>query len=156
MVLGLIACAQMSSSYKIMYDTDEVTNIDPDYTAQVSMKIYPNRASSQISATVEISIVNLTDERIMWGRGSSSCKLGLRVVDGPNKYSAFIDRMCTMDAGQYYLDPGESYTNSIVWNGEVVDRKNRSRRSLPPGTYELIGVTGRYRSDPIGFTISSE
>jgi hypothetical protein len=152
-VLSLVACTQTFSTYKTRFDTDAVTNVDSDHTVQVSMRIYGNGASSQMPATVEISIVNLTNERIMWGRGSSSCRLGLRVIDGPNEHSAFIDRMCTMDEGPYYLDPGESYTNSITWNGEVIDRKNRSRRSLSPGTYELIGVAGKYRSDPIGITV---
>ena len=145
-VLGLVACTQTFSSYKTMYDSDVVTNVDPEQPVQVSMRII---ASSLMSTTVEISIENLTFKRIMWGRGSSSCRLGLRVIDGPNEYSAFIQRMCTMDEIPYYLDPGESYTNSITWNGEVFDRKNRSRRSLSPGTYELIGVAGTYRSDPI-------
>ena len=155
-VSGLVACSQMFSTYRISYDTDVVTNVARDSTVQISMRIGRNRSSSQNSTTVEISIVNLTDKRILWGRGSSSCKLNLKVIEGQNEYSAYIPRICTMDAGQYYLNPGESYTNEITWTGEVLERGSRSARSLSPGTYELIGVAGIYKSDPIRFTISSE
>jgi hypothetical protein len=151
--IALVGCSHMHNTYSLVYEMDEVSSVDPDSTVQISMTIDSNNASSSISVSVRMKIINLTNERILWGRGSSNCRIHLKVIEGHDEYSAYIPRTCTMDAGPYYLDPGQSYANSITWTGEVRERDSRSTKSLNPGSYELIGIAGRYRSAPISFTI---
>jgi hypothetical protein len=152
-LIALVGCSYANNTYTLVYETDEVSSVTPDSAMQISMTLDSNNASSSFSVSVRIEIVNLTNERILYGRGSRNCRFHLRVIEGRKEYYAYIMRICFMDDGPYYLDPGQSYAESITWTGQVYERDVRSPKILNPGSYELIGIAGPYRSTPISFTI---
>jgi hypothetical protein len=102
---------------------------------------------------LSVRIVNATDERILWGYGSSNCRLHCAVMIGEDELPAVIPRVCTMDSRPYYLDPGEHDTQTFTWLAEVREDVNQP---LPPGTYSIVGVAGRYRSSPETIVVTGE
>lgn len=121
----------------------------PDPAVRVSLTLSENRVSSAQPVEVAISITNLADERILWGRGSSICRLKFLVVVDEEEFLAYIPRICTADESPHYLDPGKTDSQTLVWSGRVRERGADSSWSLPRGSYDLIGVAGFHRSAPV-------
>jgi len=156
-LMGIVGCyAQNEISQKISYSIDEVTGVDPESDVQITMTISGDIISDSSPIEVRIIIQNLTDERIVYGGGSSSCRCHLLIVDGHNEYRGYIPRFCTADHRPYNLEPGESKTCLLKWTGEILERDVRSRKRLAPGSYEMVGQTGRYESAPVAFRIVHE
>ncbi len=96
---------------------------------------------------VTVTAVNTSDERVIWGQGSSSCQLVLWVeVDGA-EYRGDAARICTADYGDQGLEPGGVRREVFSWAGEVA--RGGSVERLEPGLYRLRGGAGRFRSEPL-------
>jgi hypothetical protein len=133
----------------VRHGTDPVDTKGPDHAVHVSLTLSNNKVSSAHPVEVTVSITNLTDERILWGRGSSSCRLKFLVVGDNEEYWPHLPIMCTKDERPYYLDPRETDSQRLVWSGQVRERQWNSIWNLPPGSYDLIGVAGSHRSAPV-------
>jgi hypothetical protein len=98
-----------------------------------------------------VTAVNSGDERVVWGSGSSSCQLGLVVLDARESHN--IDfRVCTMDLVEQGLDPGESRTETFSWGGTII--VDQEIQVLPSGQYRVFGVAGdRGQSEPLLVTV---
>jgi hypothetical protein len=157
LLMTILGCyAQKEITQRISYSIDEVTGLDPESVVQITMTISGEIISDSSPVEVRISIQNLTDRRIFYGRGSSSCRCHLSIVDGEKEYSAYIPRVCTADHSPYYLGPGEYLPCVLKWTGEVTDRDTRSRKRIAPGSYEMVGRAGSFESAPVAFTIVAE
>ena len=156
-LFGLICyCAHQRVIQMISYATDEASTIDAESIVQITMTIDGNMLSASDPIEVKISIHNLTDRKIFWGSGSSSCIFHLLIVDDQKEYYAYFPRACTADYIQFYLRPRESRTSILKWSGKVSERGTRHIKRLQPGSYDMIGAAGRFRSAPIAFTIDGE
>lgn len=104
---------------------------------------FPQDGPFGFSVTAE----NTGEDEVVWGRGSSSCQLDVRVrVDGRDQ--RFAARLCTADLAPQRLGPGERRTEQLSFEGTYFDAD--SLALLPPGTYEFRGVAGdRARSAPV-------
>jgi hypothetical protein len=107
-----------------------------------------------------VMAVNHGDERVVWGTGSSSCQLGLVVLDADGERHSIDFRMCTADLVEHGLDPGESRTETFLWDGRIlVDQEPWSSlpplQALPAGQYRVFGVAGdREQSAPLQVTVA--
>jgi hypothetical protein len=127
----------------------EVHTKAPDPAVHVSLTLSNDEVSSAHPVEVTISITNMTDERILWGCGSSSCRLSFLVVDNDEVYKPYLRIMCTMDSRPYYLDPRATDTQKFIWSGRVHERGSNSNWYLPSGSYALIGVACAHRSSQV-------
>jgi len=105
-----------------------------------------------------VTAVNHGDERVVWGSGSSSCQLGLVVLDTDGRRHNIDLRDCTDDLVEQGLDPGESRTETFVWGGMImVDQQPWSSlpplQALPAGQYRLVGTAGERDSAPLWVTV---
>lgn len=102
-------------------------------------------------AVLEVTAANRTNQRVVWGMGSSSCQLGLVVlVAGRERNVDF--RACTDDLVEHALDPGQARTESFTWDGQIASDGVLSL--LPPGRYRVFGIAGdRGASAPLEVTI---
>ncbi len=92
------------------------------------------------SVVVEVVARNTAAEPVVWGHGSSGCQMHLLVrVDGRDR-KAVDARVCTMDYVAQGLDPGESRSERIPWDGRVL--VDGSEKVLPRGEYELRAAAG--------------
>jgi hypothetical protein len=156
LMVGLMGCYATDSSIQssgesnpVHTQTGSIHVKGPDPAVQVNLTLSDNRVSSAHPIKVTIDITNMTDERILWGHGSSNCHHILLVVFNEEQYVAVIsDRVCMMDESPHYLDPRETDSQTVVWAGEV-----RERGSLSPGSYDLIGAAGFHRSVPITIVV---
>lgn len=97
-------------------------------------------ATPDAPVAVRVTVRNIGEARASWGPGSSTCKLQLMVrVDGVDRFAP-VNRVCTMDLTTHVLDPGESYIETLTWDGRVqLGSGPEGIEQLPPGTYELLG-----------------
>jgi hypothetical protein len=98
-----------------------------------------------------VTAVNRSDERVVWGSGSSSCQLGLVVVDATGQRHNIDFRVCTEDLVEQGLDPGESRVETFLWGGTIV--VDQEMQTLPSGQYRVIGVAGERESAPLVVTV---
>lgn len=94
-----------------------------------------------------VTAVNRGDERIVWGSGSSSCQLGLVVLDAASRRHNIDFRDCTSDLVEQGLDPGESLTETFLWGGIIA--VDQEMQVLPTGQYRVVGVAGERQSPPL-------
>jgi hypothetical protein len=103
-------------------------------------------------ATFEVTAVNQTNERVVWGMGSSSCQLSLLLQLTLVERRLINHRGCTDDLVEQGLDPGESRTEAFTWDGTVLS--GGSLVALQPGRYHVIGVAGeKYASALLAVTV---
>lgn len=98
-----------------------------------------------VSAPVdfEITATNLGSSRVVWGMGSSSCQFSL-VVEGNGIDRQDISfRGCTADLVEQGLEPGESRTEVISWDGQI--SVSGVLEPLPAGEYRVSGLAGNER-----------
>ena len=105
-----------------------------------------------------VTAVNRGDERVVWGSGSSSCQLGLVVLDADGQRHNIDFRDCTSDLVEQGLEPGESRSETFLWGGMImVDQEPWSSlpplQVLPAGQYRLIGTAGEQESAPLLVTV---
>ena len=102
----------------------------------------------------EVTATNRTNQRVVWGMGSSSCQLGLVVlVSGQVRDIDF--RACTDDLVEQGLNPDERRTERFVWDGHV--SADGALSMLPPGLYRVFGIAGdEGQSAPLRVTILEE
>lgn len=110
------------------------------------MSIVPIELVSEIAVSPDdpgwfrVTAENRGHQRVVWGRGSSSCQLGLVVQLG----FAFVRtnelRACTVDLAEQGLDPGATRSEVILWGGEVLT--GSGPRVLEPGRYRIRGIAG--------------
>lgn len=105
-------------------------------------------ATPESPVAIEVTATNVGTERVVWGRGSSSCQLSLVVVVSGAFREAIAERGCTDDLAQQGLDPGESRSEVLPWAGRV--REDGEIVLLPPGTYSLRGAAGTVAYSPAG------
>ncbi len=92
-----------------------------------------------VEAEFEVTATNRTDQRVVWGMGSSSCQLGLAVlVSGQVRDIDF--RACTDDLVEQGLNPGEARVESFLWGGQV--SLDGTLSMLSPGLYRVFGIAG--------------
>jgi hypothetical protein len=100
-----------------------------------------------------VMAVNHGDERVVWGTGSSSCQLGLVVLDADGERHSIDFRMCTADLVEHGLDAGESRTETLLWGGTIM--VDQEMQILPAGQYRVFGVAGdREQSAPLLVTVA--
>ena len=88
----------------------------------------------------DVTATNHGDERVNWGGGSSSCQLGLTVLDANGQRHNIDFRVCSADLVERGLEPGESRKESFLWDGTIwVDEE---MQILPSGQYRVFGVAG--------------
>ena len=99
-------------------------------------------------AAFRVTAVNRGDSRIVWGSGSSSCQLGLVVLDADGQRHNIDFRDCTSDLVEQGLDPDASRSETFLWGGWIV--VDQEIQTLPSGEYRVIGVAGdREQSAPL-------
>lgn len=108
--------------------------------------------SAQEFKAFEVTAVNHGDERVTWGSGSSSCQLGLVVLDATGRRHNIDFRVCTADLVERGLNPGESRKESFLWDGTIwVDEEMQNLRL---GQYRVFGVAGDFQqSEPLTVTV---
>jgi hypothetical protein len=74
------------------------------------------------------------------------------LVDHDREF-AMLARACTADLVTYRLDPGESRSFSLEWNGLVYE--GNEKRTVDPGSYQVVGVAGDYGSAPLSISLLS-
>lgn len=89
--------------------------------------------------TLTVTATNESDERIVWGQGSSSCQLSAVVAVGTDLFPIDI-RACTDDLAPQGLDPKESRDEAWPWNGEIIVQNTLD--TLPPGDYRIWATAG--------------
>ena len=101
---------------------------------------------------VTVAVENVTDRRIQFGGGSSTCQFSAVVRQGDERFFMVEGRICSCDVVAHVLDPGGKRTERWTWDGVVV--VGGEYKQLPRGSYELIGVAGRFKGVPIPFQIT--
>lgn len=100
----------------------------------------------------EITATNVSSERVVWGLGSSSCQFGLYVEGDEIERQNIAFRACTEDLAEQGLNPGQSRTEVIEWDGQISVSGLMS--PLPAGLYQVIATAGsEYESEPLVITI---
>lgn len=107
--------------------------------------------SPQEQEEFRVTALNRGDERVVWGSGSSSCQLGLVVLDAAGQRHNIDFRGCTADLVEHALDRGESLTETFLWGGMIV--VDQQLRALPAGQYRVLGVAGEHDSPPLLVTV---
>ena len=102
---------------------------------------------------VTVTIWNGGEQEVIWGSGSSHCRLTLLVLLDGEYLPAGPPRMCTMDLVQHRLAPGEDYTETFRWDGTVL--RDGEPQELSPGEYELYGLGGETRSDRVFMRVAA-
>ena len=105
-----------------------------------------------------VTAVNRGDERAVWGSGSSSCQLGLVVLDADGQRHNIDFRDCTSDLVEQGLDPGELLSETFQWGGMIMVEQEPwsslpSLQVLPAGQYRLVGTAGGHESAPLLVTV---
>ncbi len=105
-----------------------------------------------------VTAVNRGDERVVWGTGSSSCQLGLVVLDADGQRHNVDFRYCTSDLVEQGLDPGESLSETFLWGGMIMVHQEPwsslpALQALPAGQYRLFGTAGERESTPLLVTV---
>jgi hypothetical protein len=95
-------------------------------------------ASPEAPALITVTATNVGESRVTWGPGSSTCQLGLIVRVGGGDHHATAERICTADTRTFVLEPGESRSEVLEWDGQAQVDGEVVR--LEPGDYELRGV----------------
>lgn len=103
--------------------------------------------------TFRITVTNAGDERVVWGRGSSSCQLTAEVLVGAVRHR--IDfRSCTADVVEQGLDPGQRRTEEFEWGGQI--REGGELVTLADGEYVIVGRAGdRAASGPVRIVVDA-
>jgi hypothetical protein len=114
--------------------------------------------SPQELESFRVTAVNRGDDRVVWGSGSSSCQLGLVVLDADGQRHSVDFRDCTSDLVEQGLDPGESLTESFLWGGMILVPQEPwssllPMQPLPAGRYRLFGTAGERESEPLWVTV---
>lgn len=94
-----------------------------------------------------VTAQNLSEERVVWGFGSSSCQFGLVVEDHDGIRHNVDFRDCTTDLVEHALDAEESRTETFLWGGTIL--LDSQWQVLPSGEYRLFGLAGDRESAPI-------
>lgn len=118
-----------------------------------SVTVSPNE-----EAEFHVTAVNRGDERVVWGSGSSSCQLGLVVLDADGGRHNIDFRACTDDLAEQGLDPGESRSETFLWGGTILVQQPPwsslpPLQALPAGQYRLVGMAGEHESAPLLVTV---
>ena len=108
--------------------------------------------SPQNPVNLTVRIKNNSDEQLIWGSGSSTCRLWAVVLVEGHELLTVPMPFCTCDFVNYHIEPGETDTQVDVWNGQVWDQ---GIIDLPAGEYGVVGVAGKLRSEPISIRVLS-
>ena len=112
----------------------------------VTAQLSASTVSVSAPITVTIRLENVGDTQIVWGAGSSGCRLWVRVLVDEIEYPA-DDLACITDYIEYSLEPGGVDTTTLEWNGRIL--RDGEMQVLAAGSYDLIGLGGDYRSEPV-------
>lgn len=113
---------------------DDVTDLEVIISTDDSL----TSASDLVVITVRVE--NQGRSRVVFGYGSSSCRLRSFVRTGEDDYFILDSRICTRDVAEQALEPGQSRTESWSWDGSIW--KDQQSEVLPPGRYEVFGAAG--------------
>ncbi len=97
--------------------------------------------SPQAPATISVTARNQSQERVTWGRGSSSCQLTLAVLTPAGQRYAADVRACTEDLVEQGLDAGATRTETFEWGGEAY--QGGEMIFLAADSYRLIANAGQ-------------
>jgi hypothetical protein len=96
--------------------------------------------SPDTPATITVTARNASQDRVMWGRGSSSCQLSLAVLTPAGQRYAADVRACTEDLIEQALAPGATRTEVFEWGGEAYE--GGETIFLTSDSYRLIANAG--------------
>ncbi len=119
----------------------------------VTAQLSASTVSVSAPIIVTIRLENVGDKEIVWGAGSSGCRLWVRVLVDEIEYPA-DDLACTTDYIEYSLQPGGVDTTNLEWNGRIL--RDGEMQVLAAGSYDLIGLGGDYRSEPVTVEVIGE
>jgi|GEM_PF-5137120 len=111
---------------------------------EITIMADENVVSPEEHVRLTVTVTNTSSTRFVWGHGSSGCQLGVVVRVADTDLIALGDRVCTDDVVEQGLDPGESRSETWLWDGTVVE--NELLEYLPPGDYDLYGAAGVWLS----------
>ena len=103
----------------------------------VTAQLSASTVSVSAPITVTIRLENVGDQQIVWGAGSSGCRLWVRVLVDEIEYPA-DDLACVTDYIEYSLQPGGVDTTNLEWNGRIL--RDGEMQVLAVGSYDLIGL----------------
>lgn len=142
-MLGVVAC------------DDHATTLDSDFRSlTLTTNVDPAAFAIGETVVVEIEAENRTEAPVSTGVTSGSCQMNAIVQYKGAWRRVADDRVCTADAPVVSYDPGETRLARWEWTGSVV--VDGVWESLPPGVYEIVGVTGRFESPPVRVEITDE
>ena len=119
----------------------------------VTAQLSASTVSVSAPITVTIRLENVGDQQIVWGAGSSGCRLWVRVLVDEIEYPA-ADLACITDYIEYSLEPGGVDTTELEWNGRFL--RDGEMQVLAAGSYDLIGLGGDYRSERVTVEVIGE
>jgi hypothetical protein len=70
--------------------------------------------------------------------GTSTCALSFEVYDDATVIGQPLGRTCHLDLGDRVLEPGESISEQLQWDGYT--RTAGGAEAVPAGTYAVIGL----------------
>ncbi len=118
---------------------------------EVAIDIDPTYFALGETAFVTMTVTNLMDAPVLIGFGS--CLINAKVEFEGQDHPMAIDRLCTPDAIPRYIDAGVTWTPQWDWNGDIRHAVEHRVVTLPPGTYRVAGVAGRFSGPPITIEI---
>jgi len=132
-------------------DADAVERSD----SRIHVSVTPSEDHVSADNPIELTVhaENVSNEPVFLGHASSTCRLDCLVIVGDRELMAAVSRICTMDSSPFNLDPGESATETLPWDGQVLDEVPRP---LAPGVYQVVGLAGHYRSEPVTVEVRGE
>jgi hypothetical protein len=99
-----------------------------------------------------VTATNNRAERVVWGIGSSSCQLSLFVEGDELELHNIAFRACTVDLAEQGLDPGQTRTEVIAWDGHI--SVSGLMAALPAGVYQVTAMAGdEFESPQLTVTI---
>ena len=100
----------------------------------------------------EITVVveNPTTARLYYTY-ASSCTLDAAIHISDEYLPIPRNQICFAEAGKRWLEPGERVEESWVWDGYI--EIDGERVMLAKGTYEILGLAGTVRGNPITFEV---
>jgi hypothetical protein len=78
-------------------------------------------------------------------------QLDFVVEVGSRPYPGASERRCTADVYEQALASAEDRRESFGWDGSIL--RDGEVQPLPPGDYEVYGVAGVHRSEPLRLTV---
>lgn len=125
--------------------------------ADADVKLEPVPASASIPKggylTVEVKVTNAAAVPCVRDLGLSQQEL--QVKAGKERLWSSDDCSGAGEANKRTLQPGESVTSRVTWDGKTsTPGCHGGARAVPAGTYQLVARLGSAWSGPVGFSVT--